>query len=533
MKTLSVLFVVLFSLASLPKGMAQNAQSYRVFFSDKGENESLLQNPQAFLSPKAIDNKAKRNTVIDKADLPVSKNYLNTLRGLDLTVRMKSRWFNYALVSGENVQEKVSKLPFVVRVEAAQRYPVSFAGDDGAKTTANFTYGFAANQIEMLNGDYLHDNNLLGQGMTIAVLDGGFSGANTISGLDTLRMNGRLLGTYNFVDNDTNVFSVGNHGTDVLSVMAGYVDSFFVGTAIRANYWLLKSEDQASETASEMDNWLAAAEFADSVGADIITSSLGYNTFDGGVGNLSYSDMDGNTALVTRAADMAAKKGILVITSAGNEGNSDWKYILAPADGDSVLTIGGVDEFRNYASFASQGPTADGRIKPTVSARAAGTAFVGTEVRRGNGTSFSCPVISGLAACLWQQFPTKTNMEIYEAIRTTASQVNTPNNEVGFGIANFAAASWTISNPEQDLHKLKIEVYPNPVSEKILLNLNGVAGSEPVSVKLFDITGQEINSVDFGAVDTSEIEMQAPGESGTYLLSIRIGDMVYLRKIIK
>ncbi len=525
MKTLSILCVVLFSLSL-------NAQSYRVYFSDKGENESLLQNPQAFLSPKAIDNKAKRNTVIDRADLPVSKTYLNALKELDLTVKMKSRWFNYALVNGVDVHEKVSHLPFVIKVEQAQKYPVVFAGE-GAKITSNLAYGESANQIEMLNGDYLHDLNNLGQGMTIAVLDGGFSGANVISGLDSLRMNGRLLGTYNFVDNDTNVFTVGNHGTDVLSIMAGYVDSAFVGTAIRANYWLLKSENQAAETPSEMDNWLAAAEFADSVGADIITSSLGYNTFDGGIGDLSYSDMDGNTALVTRAADIAAKKGILVITSAGNEGNSAWKYIIAPADGDSVLTIGGVDEFRNYASFASQGPTADGRIKPTVSARAAGTAYVSTVVRRGNGTSFSCPVISGLAACLWQQYPTKTNMEIYEAIRTTASQPNNPNNEIGFGIANFAAASWTISNPEQDLNEFKIEVYPNPVSEKININLNGVAGSEAVSVKLFDVIGNEINSFDFGRVENSEIEMEAPQQSGTYLMSIRIGDKVYLRKIIK
>ncbi len=526
MKTLTILSIFILSLSL-------NAQSYRVYFSDKGENESLLQNPHSFLSLKAIDNKAKRNTVIDRADLPVSRQYLASLQELGLTVKMKSRWFNYALVNGTDVPDKVNALPFVVKVEEAQKYPVVYSGADGAKTTANLIYGESSNQIEMLNGDYIHNLDRLGQGMTIAVLDGGFSGANLISGLDTLRMSGRLLGTYNFVDNDTNIYSVGNHGTDVLSIMAGYVDSFFVGTAIRANYWLLKSEDQASETTAEMDNWLAAAEFADSVGADIISSSLGYNTFDGGVGDLAYSDMDGNTALVTRAADMAAKKGILVITSAGNEGTSQWKYIIAPADGDSVLTVGGVDEFRNYASFASQGPTADGRIKPIVSARAAGTAYVSTVVRRGNGTSFSCPVISGLAACLWQEYPTKTNMEIYEAIRTTASHAHNPNNEIGFGIANFAAASWTISNPENELVKPKIEVYPNPVSAEININFNGLAGNEAVSIKLFDMSGQELQSVEFNQVASPELTLEAPKQAGTYLLSIRIGDKVYLRKITK
>lgn len=525
MRTLVVFLISTFSLAL-------SAQSYRVYFVDKGENEALLPYPQKFLSAKAIENKALRHTAIDRADLPVSANYLMALRDLGLDVKMKSRWFNYALVQGQEVYAKVEHLPFVVRVEEAPKYSVKFAGE-GTKTTANITYGEAANQIEMLNGDYLHDRNLLGQGMTIAVLDGGYSGADLIDGLDTLRMSGRLQGTYNFVTRDTNIYQIGNHGTDVTSIMAGYVDSAFVGTAVRANYWLLQSEDQLSETTAEMDNWVAAAEFADSVGADIITTSLGYNTFDGGVGDLAYADMDGNTAIVTRAADMAAKKGLLVVASAGNEGNSAWKHILAPADGDSVLTIGGVDEFRSYASFASQGPTADGRIKPTVSARAQGTAFLGISVRRGNGTSFSCPLVAGLAACLWQQYPTKTNMEIYEAIRSTASHVFAPNNQIGYGVANFAGASWALSQPENKVDRSKFQVFPNPVDDEININLNGFTGSEAVSVIVFDMAGNTIGTHIFEPDGSQQLEMAAPQQKGTYLLSIRIGDQVYLHKIVK
>ncbi len=528
MKTLYAVAVLLFSLSL-------NAQTYRVYFSDKGENEVLLQNPYTFLSAKAIDHKASRNTAIDRTDLPVSGEYLKVIQELELEIRMKSRWFNYALVSGEDVLGKLATLPFVKRVEEAPKYYVQVADGDGSgeKINSLLTYGQSANQIKMLNGDYLHDLNSLGQGMTIAVIDGGFTGSNTISGLDSLRSSGRLLGTYNFVDGDTNVFSAGKHGTNVLSILAGYVDSFYVGSAIGANYWLLKSENELSETAVEMDYWLAAAEFADSVGADIITTSLGYNTFQDGVGDLSYSDMDGNTALVTRAADMAAKKGLLVVTSAGNEGNSSWKHVLAPADGDSVLTVGGVDVNGNYVSFASQGPTADGRIKPDVSAMAAGTAFVGVEIKHGNGTSYSCPIVSGLAACLWQQYPTKTNMEIYDAIRTSASQYSTPDNMLGFGIANFAAASWSISNPEEKVSTFAIDVYPNPVGNEFYVQLHGMEGGQDVSITTFDLTGREVGAFEFPGVENGRLNIRAPEAAGTYLLSVRIGDQVYLQKIIK
>lgn len=526
MKILSIVSIVLFS-------VALNAQSYRIYFSDKGENEYMLQNPYTFLSPEAVDNKAKRGTAIDLTDVPVAESYLQTITDLELTVKMKSRWFNYALVEGEDIALKVAGLPFVKKVEKAGKYKVHFAGNKRMQTTSSLVYGESANQIEMVNGDYLHDLNSLGQGMTIAVLDGGFAGVDVAPGFDSLRMSGRLLGSYDFVQNDTDVYEGGSHGTNVLSIMAAYVDSQFVGTALRANYWLLKSENESSEYAVEMDNWVAAAEFADSVGADIITSSLGYNTFNDGVGDLDYSDMDGNTALVTRAADMAAKKGLLVIVSAGNEGNTQWEHILAPADGDSVLTIGGVDESGNYVSFASKGPTADGRIKPDVSARALGTAFVSTSVNRGNGTSYSCPVISGLAACLWQQHPTKTNMEIYEAIRTSASHYYTPNNQVGFGVANFAAASWKISNPEESMQSFKIDVFPNPVKDEFSVVINGYKEIRGVDLKVIDIAGREIFHHGFEGVQNGELLIEAPKAAGTYILSIRIGDEVYLRKIIK
>lgn len=508
-------------------------QRTRIYFNDKGENSSLLYNPYSFLSPKTIENKALRGVVIDRSDLPVSQEYISQLQNLGLEVEMKSRWFNYALVEGELDVEVVSQLPFVKKVEVAEKYKVQYAEITEATAATDFAYGIAENQIEMIEGDYLHDLDFTGAGMTIAVIDGGFTGTDVLNGLDSLWNDGRVLGTYNFIDRDTNIFKDGSHGTSVLSILAGYIDSSYVGSAIEANYWLLKSEDQTSETPIEMDYWLAAAEFADSVGADIISSSLGYNLFDGGVGDLTHEDLDGNTALVTKAADMAAKKGILVVVSAGNEGTDQWGRITAPADGDSVLTIGAVDWYGGYASFSSRGPTADGRIKPDVVAIGQGTAYISSAgPTYGNGTSFSCPIISGMAACLWQEKPSLTNMDIFEAIRSSASQIYTPDNAIGFGIPNFRLGSWSIGLEEVE-KETAVSVYPNPVKEECIVQSSYLKDGERVALSVINISGEVILQQELKAqqgkleINTSALPV------GSYLLNVQIGDKSLLHKIIK
>ncbi len=505
-------------------------QSYRVYFSDKGENIEMLQNPFTFLSPKSIENKAKRKVQIDDSDLPVSKEYLNEITEQNIHIKMKSRWMNYALVEGENLEQLLG-LPFVKKIEKAKKYLPVFAGVEKA---AMIDYGASENQVKMISGDYLHDLGFLGEGMTIAVLDGGFSGAQNLNGLDSLWLNGRISATYNFITKDTNVFQDGTHGTLVLSVMGGFIENQFVGTAPRANYMLLKSENQSSETPAEMDNWLAAAEFADSAGADVINSSLGYNKFDGGVGDLEHEDLDGNTALVTRAADLAARKGLLVIVSAGNEGNNSWQRITAPADADSALAIGAVDRDEKYASFSGQGPTADGRIKPDVAAQGRGTAFLlGGGPGSGNGTSFSCPVVAGMAACLWQGQPGKTNMEIYDAIRESGSQRYTPDNLRGFGIPNFRDASWSISLKEERLADLEIEVFPNPVEETFSLVFKGIENQEEVSISILNPAGQRVDVQNFTIKNGEPIKLRAPDSQGVYFISIQIGQRVFLKKIVR
>lgn len=508
-------------------------QRTRIYFNDKGENSSLLYNPYSFLSPKAIENKALRGVVIDRSDLPVSQEYISQLQNLGLEVEMKSRWFNYALVEGELDVESISQLPFVKKVEGAEKYKVQYAEMTEATATTDFAYGIAENQIEMIEGDYLHDLDFTGAGMTIAVIDGGFTGTDVLNGLDSLWNDGRVLGTYNFIDGDTNIFKDGSHGTSVLSILAGYIDSSYVGSAIGANYWLLKSEDQTSETPIEMDYWLAAAEFADSVGADIISSSLGYNVFQGGVGDLSLNDIDGNTALVTIAADMAAQKGLLVVVSAGNEGSDEWGRITAPADGDSVLAIGGVDWYGSYATFSSRGPSADGRIKPDVAAIGQGTAYISSAgPTYGNGTSFSCPLISGMAACLWQQNPALSNMDVFEAIRNSGSQVYTPDNFIGFGIPNFRLASWSIGLEEVE-KETAVSVYPNPVKEECVVESSYLNDGESVAFSVINISGEVILQQELKAqqgkleINTSALPV------GSYLLNIQIGDKSLLHKIIK
>lgn len=509
-----------------------SARKYRVYFKDKAENLEMMAAPYTFLSAKAIARRATHNIPLTVSDLPVSQSYVQEIAQRGYEVKFCSRWFNYALVEGQDAAV-LAELPFVKRVEKVENYRLEIAGTGSVQAT-QLTYGLAANQVEMLNGDFLHDLGYTGQGMTIAVLDAGFQGAPALKGLDSLRQSGRLLGTKNYVEGGTNVYQGGGHGTYVLSIMAGYITDTFAGSAVGASYWLLKTEDESSETPVEMDNWLRAAEFADSAGADMITSSLGYSKFDGGVGDYDISDLDGNTILVTRAADMAAAKGMLVVVSAGNEGNDSWKRITAPADGDSVLAVGAVGPDGNYASFSSQGPTADGRIKPDVVAQGLATAYLSLAgPSLGNGTSFSCPVVSGMAACLWSAYPAQSNVDIFNAIKYNASERFTPTMTKGFGLPNFRDASWELTASSPGYEKLEVSVYPNPVGDDFSVEIIGIDANTEVELGLFDMSGKLIHQFVAIAQNRTAIPVTHHLQSGSYMMSLRLGDQVYLKKIIK
>ena len=288
----------------------------------------------------------------------------------------------------------------------------------------------------MLQGQRLHNIGLRGKGMTIAVLDGGFQNVNVISAFTQAN----IVGTKDFVyPNSPFFYQETDHGTKVLSTMAANVPNVLIGTAPEARYWLLRCEDQQTEQPVEEDYWAMAAEFADSAGVDIISSSLGYNDYDSVPDYYHQRDLDGQTALISRTASMLAKKGIILVNSAGNSGMGPWKKISFPADADDILTVGAVNMEKKNAPFSGVGPTQDGRVKPDVMALGSPASLISGRgsIVRDMGTSFSTPLVAGLVACLWQAMPEKTALEIIELVRQTGSNAKDPDNIFGYGIPNF------------------------------------------------------------------------------------------------
>ena len=435
---------------------------YVVTFTDKNDSPYSISNPEEFLSQKALDRRTAHGIVIVENDLPVNPQYLESVAGTGVTMLNASKWFNCVTIytTDQDALNTINGFSFVESVEKSgsskaagkklnekpffSKEWLSSVPESGlykSLTAGNsYDYGAATNQIQMLNGDVLHDMGYDGNGMTIAVLDAGFLNVDELSAFDSLWTNGQILGYMDFVEpNNPNIFNSHTHGCMVLSTMGANLPGQMVGTAPKADYWLLRSEEDYSnnhiENLIEEYNWVSAAEFADSVGADVINSSLGYTTFDDPSQDHTYDDMDGNTTPITIGADMAVSKGMIVVNSAGNSGNSSWFYIGAPADGDSVFSIGAVDGSGNIAGFSSHGPTFDGRIKPNVVAQGSGTAIIDPgngSVTFGGGTSFSSPITAGMVACLWQANPYKRNTEIMEAIQASGSLANEPNNQMGY-----------------------------------------------------------------------------------------------------
>ena len=414
--------------------------SYYVQFKDKNGTEFSLKQPQKFLSQKAIQRRANQGIALDSTDLPVSKKYLDLLKNYQAEIVFTTKWLNGAtilLYDNDTLQvENIKNLPFVDYVQCTKR--VISSQDLPKKIISNNDTIILASSIpqhKMLRLDSLHNIGFRGKGMLIAVVDAGFPSVNEVPAFDNIRP--RILDTYNFVENHTNVYTMSSHGTFVLSVIGANMPDF-IGSAPDASFLLYISEDAATETLREIDNWVAAAERADFIGADIITTSLGYSVFDDANDNFTYSDMDGRTTRISRASTIAARKGILVFNSAGNEGNKSWHYITAPADADSIMTIGSVDSLENHSVFSSFGPTFDGRIKPTICAQGTQTTLVNTnnDLVKGNGTSFSAPVAAGMAASIWGAFPNLTNFELMEQIIQSSTNYENPDNLCGYGIPN-------------------------------------------------------------------------------------------------
>ncbi len=424
-----------------------HADTYWVAFTDKQGTTGRLEYPADYLSERALQRREKQGISIDSLDLPVSAIYRDAILQLGATLVHQSRWHNGITieVNDSAIVEQIKACTFVHYIEQTQQSTLPlrqpkytrevhprYISHTTQHTTANARYSDVFNQ--MLHLDSLHHRGYKGEGIQIAVVDNGFRNVNQLTAFEQTN----ILDTKDFVTPNNSVYLQGDHGTMVLATMAAQLPNEYEGTATEASFYLLRTEDDATESIREVDAMVAAFEWADSVGADIITASLGYVYFDDPTTDYTRAMHNGKTLRNSIAATIAARKGVLVCISAGNEGNKDWHYISSPSDADSILTVGAVDEYKQHSYFSSYGPTADGRIKPEVCAMGSTVPVVHPDdyISYVNGTSFSCPITAGMAACLWSAIPELTNMQLRERIMRFASQHNAPDNILGYGIPN-------------------------------------------------------------------------------------------------
>ncbi len=545
-----LLFITLFSTFLSLAQLAPKVR-YWIPFKNKTGTPYSISTPSAFLSAPAIARRSAYNIPYHVSDLPVTPAYLQQIDNVNhVDVMYASKWLNGVVVSIDSSavalaalsaiksfsfvldtvkvkKIKLNKLPEINTIDAAAKENAS------SGTLSTVKYGKGTWQAYQLEVQCLHDRGYKGQGMTIAVCDVGFNDVNTGPLFDSIRNSGGILGTRDFVAGGTNAYQGGDHGTMVFSCMAANKPGFMVGTAPKAKYWLLRTEDGSSETLTEEYNWIRGAEFADSVGADIITTSLGYTTFDNPIQNHSYQTLNGRTAPMSIAATMAARKGMFLLNAAGNEGNSSWKYIGVPADADSICTVGAVDTTGALASFSSVGPTADGRKKPDLLA-CGWNCYVsndGVQVFPGSGTSFATPVLAGAVACYWQACKSYNNMHLMDTLKKMASNAATPNNTRGWGIPKLCNGITSISKIEPEID-FDYTAYAHPNSNQITVNLNRT-NFDKLNICIFDISGKVVFNTEYSNIDY-QMQLNTNGlSSGVYLIQIQTSKGQKNKKLLK
>ncbi|RCT54812.1 S8 family serine peptidase [Winogradskyella sp. KYW1333] len=509
-----------------------------IYLTDKPNVASFLANPISILTQKAIDRKQHHNIAIDERDVPVNEAYIADLKTqTGITVMAKSKWFNSVHVRGTEADiNALDALTYVDSIDFADKSLNSGSREfhaqdkyDNFEQQVVFTYGNTQNQVEMINADNLHVDDFTGEGITIAVMDSGFPNVNTIGAFQRLRDNGDLLDGYDFVTRNTDVYAntASSHGTRVLSDMAGYIQDQFVGTAPDASYYLFLTEDVSSENPVEESYWVEAAERADSLGVDMINTSLGYRVFDNSNYDYTPADMNGQVAFISKGASIAVEKGILVVVSAGNAGATTWQTVGAPADSPDVLSVGAVDANGNYVAFSSQGGTAQvGYQKPDVVARGGASYVVdqNNNITQNNGTSFSSPILCGGIASLWQAIPDASPTEVMDYVRQSASQYTTPEDLLGYGIPDLDLAKNIALSLDESLRPA-FSIYPNPVVNEI--HIQFPENYINAGLKIYNQLGQRILNTNltntFNTVDVSfmspglfVLELNSEGNTKTY-----------------
>ncbi len=460
---------------------------YRVWFSDKTNSISEY-SPEELLSPAAITRREKYGIpLVTESDIPVSSQHIQTLAGEGFRLRCTSKWLNTALftTTGSKDTDMSGEYPFIDSIQLVKHPvdPVKTNYSKYGKTELRTTTEIFDPRLP-LNGNVLHESGFTGRNITIAVLDAGFVNADKIEALEPLRKRGGIIATRDFITGSSFVYDYHTHGTSVLSILAGSLPGIISGTAPGADYMLLRTEDDFSEFPVEEDYWIAAAEYADSAGADIITSSLGYFEFDDPSMDYSFSDMDGDRPFITRGADMAFSKGILVVNSAGNERNNVWLRIIAPSDGDSVLCVGAVNYDLTISDFSSAGYSSDGQVKPDVVAPGVliPIQFEPGEWHSGSGTSFSCPVISGLSASLMQAVPDASPLELINALHESSDRYTRPDSLYGYGLPDFLKTLRLLEEEHTFRPEVIMSAGPNPFTDEILFWFHEPPGSLTVTI---------------------------------------------------
>ena len=463
MKKFLLLLIIGISICSV-EGYAQFSK-YIVRLKDKGTNPYTIANPSQYLTARSIQRRTRYSIPIDSTDLPITPRYIDSIRLAGaVTILNVSKWLNQVLIQTSDAAAltKINGFPFVIGTGPAA--PVAGTPADNlvnkqldvptnsAITTpppvpqnANdyYSYGQSYGQVHLTQGEFLHNHGFRGQGMQMAILDAGFFHYLTLPTFDSVRNNGQVLGTWDFVAGNASVDEDNSHGMNCFSTIAANMPGTFMGQAPKASFYLYRTEDVASEYPIEEQNWCAGIERADSLGIDVSTTSLGYNQFDNAIFNHTYADMNGDITMIARAADLAAKKGIVVLEAAGNEGTNAWHWIITPADADSTIAVGAVNNAGVVGSFSSYGPSSDGQIKPSMAAVGVSAVIANPNTGNpsfGSGTSFACPNLAGITTCLWQAFPEVNNMTLINTMQQSSTRAGNPDDRVGYGIPDVKKA---------------------------------------------------------------------------------------------
>lgn len=514
---------------------------YMIFFKDKTGAPYSVNTPLAYLSQRAIDRRTQQGLSVTEQDFPVNKNYVQALQDAGAETYFPTRWMNGVLVQCDNtLVPTLQGLAFVDHVELVApntkltksgRRNVTYAvmaGEAATKTQA---------QLQMIGLDDMQAAGYKGQTKVIGVFDGGFPGVNTSAPFQHLIKDHQidLAASHDFIANSNNVFQYSEHGTEVFSIIAANQEGVFTGGSYEATYQLYVTEDTGSEYRIEEYNWLFAAERADSAGVDIVNSSLGYFDFDDASMNYTKGAMDGKTTVISQAAQWLANRGVVVVSSAGNEGGKAWQIVTAPADAIDVLATGAVSMGGIRYGSSSIGPSADGRIKPDVAAMGVSNSIIRPDGSGGNatGTSVAAPLITSLAAGVWQRYPELTAKEVMNAIRKSASQASNPDNLLGYGIPNFKAV---VNYVEQQTQENTFEVYPNPITGDSLtirpFNPNDVATCQ---LEIISSQGHVVmrGEIAFSWLARTYMADLSQVASGLYFLRLTWGDRRFVYKLIK